>query len=111
MIIEAMKQALEFILKSKSGFGEDCFSFQEMNMITALRQAIEQAEKQELNAGGFPVKNATYWKRQYDNLLAEQGEKPTRSAGDVIAEKQGSVMRDRYSDYVEFYKVQGEKHA
>jgi hypothetical protein len=26
----------------------------------------------ELNDGGFPVKNANYWKRQYDKLKKEQ---------------------------------------
>ena len=29
---------------------------------------IAELEKKELNAGGEPVKNATYWKRQHDKL-------------------------------------------
>ena len=31
----------------------------------------EIADKIELNAGGFPVKNASYWKRQYDSVCKE----------------------------------------
>jgi hypothetical protein len=33
---------------------------------------INARTEYELNAGGEPVKNATYWKRQYDKLKKEQ---------------------------------------
>ena len=47
MSIEAMKQALEIIKNMRSGYGDDYPTEKEQKTITALRQAIEQAEKQE----------------------------------------------------------------
>jgi hypothetical protein len=47
MSIEAMKQALEIIKNMRSGYGDDYPTEKERKTITALRQAIEQAEKQE----------------------------------------------------------------
>ena len=31
----------------------------------------EEEKEQRLNKGGFPVKNASYWKRQHDKLKTE----------------------------------------
>jgi len=47
MSIEAMKQALEIIKNMRSGYGDDYPTEKERKTITALRQAIEEAEKQE----------------------------------------------------------------
>jgi len=46
MSIEAMKQALEIIKNMRSGYGDDYHTGKEWTAINALRQAIEQAEKQ-----------------------------------------------------------------
>jgi hypothetical protein len=46
-MIEAMKQAVEIIKNMRSGYGDDYPTEKERKTITALRQAIEQAEKQE----------------------------------------------------------------
>jgi len=47
MSIEAMKQALEIIKNMRSGYGDDYHTGKEWRAMEALRQAIEQAEKQE----------------------------------------------------------------
>ncbi len=47
MSIEAMKQALEIIKNMRSGYGDDYHTGKEWTAMDALRQAIEQAEKQE----------------------------------------------------------------
>lgn len=47
MSIEAMKQALEIIKNMRSGYGDDYPTEKERKTITALRQAIEEAEKQQ----------------------------------------------------------------
>jgi hypothetical protein len=47
MSIEAMKQALEIIKNMRSGYGDDYPTEKERKTITDLRQAIEEAEKQE----------------------------------------------------------------
>ena len=39
-----------------------------------IRRLVEELDKQELNDGGFSVKNATYWKRQY-NLMSAQNDR------------------------------------
>lgn len=39
-----------------------------------IRRLVKELDKQELNGGGFPVKNATYWKRQY-NLMSAQNDR------------------------------------
>ena len=36
-----------------------------------IRRLVEELDKQKLNGGGFPVKNATYWKRQYSLMSAQ----------------------------------------
>ena len=41
---------------------------QAADMLRQQADRIAELEKKELNAGGEPVKNATYWKRQYDKL-------------------------------------------
>jgi hypothetical protein len=46
-MIDAMKQALEIIKNMRSGYGDDYPTEKERKTITALRQAIEEAEKQE----------------------------------------------------------------
>ena len=46
MSIEAMKQALEIIKNMRSGYGDDYHTGKEWTAMDALRQAIEQAEKQ-----------------------------------------------------------------
>jgi hypothetical protein len=45
-MIEAMKQALEIIKNMRSGYGDDYHTGKEWRAMEALRQAIEQAEKQ-----------------------------------------------------------------
>ena len=45
--IEAMKQAVEIIKNMRSGYGDDYPTEKERKTITALRQAIEEAETQE----------------------------------------------------------------
>ncbi len=47
MSIEAMKEALEIIKNMRSGYGDDYPTEKERKTITALRQAIEEAENQE----------------------------------------------------------------
>jgi len=56
MSIEAMKQALEIIKNMRSGYGDDYPTEKERKTITALRQAIEEAEKQEPVAWLHPDK-------------------------------------------------------
>jgi hypothetical protein len=45
-MIDAMKQALEIIKNMRSGYGDDYHTGKEWRAMEALRQAIEQAEKE-----------------------------------------------------------------
>ena len=69
MSIEAMQQALEIIKNMRSGYGDDYHTGKEWRAMEALRQAIEQAEKQAPVAWMLP---------EYGDVLsaAEVGGKP-----------------------------------
>lgn len=73
-----------------------------MEEIDELRNYIEQTEKQEPDLSIEANRVAYEVAMHYANKTKET---LSRKASDIIAEKQGSVMRDRYSDIDGFYTM------
>lgn len=77
--VEELSQAVVLSILQNSNsvpFGAEIWSSpQEFKKLkTIIEYAVAYSNKQkELNDGGEPVKNATYWKRQY-NLMATQND-------------------------------------
>ena len=72
---------------------------------------INARTEYELNAGGYPVKNATYWKRQYDRLKAQT--KPLSDEEILAITKDSSIFeyREFDDDMVRFARAIEERHG
>jgi hypothetical protein len=99
MSIEAMKQALEIIKNMRSNYGDDYHTGKERTAMDALRQAIEQAEKQEPKAwiyeGNLHIFDPTDWAIEPESVQPLYAAPPKREqepfAPDWVNYRQGVI--------------------